>query len=175
MITNTVFDDLYHIGRQRQWRYSRLFHDLYQPWLSPENLSLYAAAVHNCWGFVDGKVRPICSQKRNQREVYNGHTRVHALKYQSVVSPNGLIANLYGPLEGRRHDSRLLAMSGLLQKPQQHSYSLTGEVVCLYGDSAYPHRVHLQRPFLRRCVLTENEQNFNRSMSQVRVAVEWET
>lgn len=173
MITNTVVDDLYE-------RYSRLFHDLDQPWLSPENLSLYAAAVHNrgaalnnCWGFVDGTVRPICRPKRNQREVYNGHKRVHALKYQSVVSPNGLIANLYGPLEGRRHDSRLLAMSGLLQKLQQHSYSPTGEVLCLYGDSAYPHRLHLQRPFLRRGVLTENEQNLNRSMSQVRVAVEW--
>ena len=67
-----------------------------------------------------------------------------------------LSINPYGPLEGKRHDSRLLAMSGLLQKLQQHSYSPTGEVLCLYGDSAYPHRVHLQRPFLRRGVLTEN-------------------
>ena len=34
----------------------------------------------------------------------------------SVVAPNGLIASLFGPVEGRRHDSRMLVDSGLLQK-----------------------------------------------------------
>ena len=29
---------------------------------------------------------------------YNGHKRVEALKFQAVVAPNGLIANLYGPV-----------------------------------------------------------------------------
>ena len=46
--------------------------------------------------------------------MYNDHKRVHAFKYQSVIAPNGLIANFYGPLEGSRHDSYLLAKSGLL-------------------------------------------------------------
>ena len=32
------------------------------------------------------------------RVVYNGHKRVHSLKFQSVVVPNGLIAHLYGPV-----------------------------------------------------------------------------
>ncbi|CAB4040950.1 Hypothetical predicted protein, partial [Paramuricea clavata] len=127
MITNTVVDDLYE-------RYAHLFEDHDQPWLSPENLQLYATAIHNkgaaidnCWGFVDGTVRPICRPKRNQRDAYNGHKRVHALKYQSVVAPNGLIANLYGPVEEKRHDSRMLTMCGLLEKLQEHSYSPTGE------------------------------------------------
>ena len=35
-----------------------------------------------------------------QRSLYNGHKRVHAIKFQSVVAPNGLIANLYGQLKG---------------------------------------------------------------------------
>ena len=30
--------------------------------------------------------------------LYNGHKRIHALKFQSVVAPNGMIANLYGPV-----------------------------------------------------------------------------
>ena len=30
--------------------------------------------------------------------MYNGHKRVHAIKFQSVALPNGLIANLYGPV-----------------------------------------------------------------------------
>ncbi|KIJ29878.1 hypothetical protein M422DRAFT_268662 [Sphaerobolus stellatus SS14] len=29
---------------------------------------------------------------------YNGHNRIHCLKYQAVVIPNGILANLYGPL-----------------------------------------------------------------------------
>ena len=35
---------------------------------------------------------------QQQRIVYNGHKRVHSLKFQSVALPNGLIANMYGPV-----------------------------------------------------------------------------
>ncbi len=45
-----------------------------------------------------GTVCPICCPKHNQRVVYNGHKRVDNLKFQSVVVPNGMIANLYGPI-----------------------------------------------------------------------------
>lgn len=75
-----------------------------QSFLSRENLQLYANSIHdkrapltNCFGFIDGTVRPICSPGTNQREVYNGHKRVHALKFQSICLPNGMIANLSGP------------------------------------------------------------------------------
>ena len=40
----------------------------------------------------------LCTESgENQRVVYNGHKRVHSLKFQSVVLPNGLIGNLAGP------------------------------------------------------------------------------
>ena len=173
MICNLVVDDIYN-------RFSHLLTDLNQPWLCRENLKSFATAVHNkgaaldnCWGFVDGTVRPICKPKHDQRAVYNGHKRVHALKFQSVVAANGMIANLFGPVEGRRHDSRMLAMSGLLDQLEQHSFSPDGQALCIYGDPAYPHRLHLQRPFARRAALAHNEMAFNQSMSQVRIAVEW--
>ena len=80
-----------------------MLRDLHQPWLQPRCLEEFANAIHrkgaaldNCWGFVDGTVRPITRQ--GQRVMYNGHKRVHGIKFQSVVSPNGLIANLYGPV-----------------------------------------------------------------------------
>jgi len=89
-----------------------------QPWLSRESLRMYADAIHakgaaldNCWGFVDGTVRAICRPKVNQRVLYNGHKRVHSLKFLSVVAPNGLIANLFGPVEGGRHDAAMLVWS----------------------------------------------------------------
>ena len=67
------------------------------------------AAIQNCWGFIDGKVRPISRPGRNQHVMYNGHKKVHSIKFQFIATPNGLIANLYGPVEGKRHDSAMLA------------------------------------------------------------------
>ena len=54
------------------------------------------AALDNCWGFVDGTVRPISRPGQNQLVMYNGHKGMHVIKFQLVVSPRGLIANLYG-------------------------------------------------------------------------------
>ena len=58
----------------------------------------------------------------NQRIIYNGHKPIHTLKFQSFVAPDGLIANLFGPVEGCRHDGAIiLAMSQIYPKLQQFS------------------------------------------------------
>ena len=44
--------------------------------------------------------------------------------------------------------------------------------MCVYGDPAYPLRVHSQGPF-RGAVLTQQQIDFNRSMSATRISVEW--
>ena len=113
MITNRMMDYLFD-------EYSYLLADLNQPWLSRDHLRHFAATIHdkgapleNCWGFIDGTVRPLCKPDENQRILYNGHKRVHGIKFQSVVAPNGLIASLFGPVEGRRRDSGMLVDSGL--------------------------------------------------------------
>lgn len=81
-----------------------LLRDFDQPWLQPYCLEEFSNAIHrrggalqNCWGFVDGTVRPICRPGQHQRILYNEHKRVHAIKLQSVVAPNGLVANLLRP------------------------------------------------------------------------------
>ena len=98
MISNLVMDTIYeeHHHRLTQWNNTLL---------NPPLLESYARAIDskgsplpNCFGFIDGTVRPICRPEQNQRIVYNGHKRVHGLKYQSVVLPNGMIANMYGPV-----------------------------------------------------------------------------
>ena len=66
----------------------------------------------------------------------------------------------------------MLADSRLLNDLQQYAFSSTGQPMCLYGDPAYPLRVHLQAPF-RNAVLTPAMQAFNSSMSAVRGSVEW--
>ena len=98
MIYNIVLDHIYNTRGHRisQWN---------NPILDPVNLERYAEAIHdkgaaldNCIGFIDGTVRPICRPGELQRVVYNGHKRVHALKLQSFTLPNGMIANMYGPV-----------------------------------------------------------------------------
>ena len=61
---------------------------------------------------------------------------------------------------------------GLLQDLEAHAYSTTGVLKCLYGDPAYPLRVHLQGPFWNPHP-TALMEAYNNSMSSVRVYVEW--
>ena len=98
MITNTVLEYIYdrHSHRLAQWN---------NQVMDPNHLQQYADAISakgtpldNCFGFVDGTVRPISCPGQHQRAVYNGHKRVHALKFQSLALPNGIIGNLYGPI-----------------------------------------------------------------------------
>ena len=65
----------------------------------------------------------------------------------------------------------MLVDSGLLGDLEQYAF-VNGQPVCLYGDPAYPLRVHLQAPYRNR-QLTQEMENFNKSMSAVRVSVEW--
>ena len=98
MATNHVIDFIYNTHGHRITRWNNVL-------LNPPALEMYARLVHdkgaalqNCFGFVDGNVRPIARPDQHQRVMYNGHKRVHAIKFQSLVLPNGLIANLYSPV-----------------------------------------------------------------------------
>ena len=70
------------------------------------------------------------------------------------------------------HDAAMLMESGLLHNLQRHAFSPTGQPLCIYGDLAYPLRVHLQTPF-RNARLTHQMEQFNSSMSAVQTSVEW--
>ena len=63
-------------------------------------------------------------------------------------------------------------MSGLLPMLEVHSISPNSQPLCIYGDPAYPLRVHLQGPF-KGAALTPQQEAFNQSMSKVRISVEW--
>lgn len=171
LIFNEVIDIIYanHHHRLQDWN---------QPLLSHQKLQVYAHAINqrgapltNCFGFVDGTLRAICRPIKDQRLVYNGHKRKHGLKFQSIVTPNGIIANLTGPYLGRRHDSSMLNESNMLNELRRIAV-INGEPYCVYGDPAYPLNPHLQTPF-KGAHLTPDMVNYNKAMSQVRVTVEW--
>ena len=88
------------------------------------------------------------------------------------MKPNGLIANLSGPYEGKRHDAGIFRESNLAHDLSRYMNFLNGEPCCLYGDAAYPISQHLLGPF-KGINLTAQELEFNRQMSSVRQCVEW--
>ena len=70
--------------------------------LNPVALQTYVDAIHHmgqhCVGFMDGIVRPSSRPGTNQSVLYNGHKRVHSLKFHAIAVPNGLVAHPYGPV-----------------------------------------------------------------------------
>ena len=74
--------------------------------------------------------------------------------------------------EGHKHNAGMLADSGLLNNLQRFAISPTGQPMCMYGDPAYPLRVHLQAPF-RQGHLTPQMQAYNNAVSEGGVSVEW--
>lgn len=89
---------------------------------------------------------------------------------QSTVNNYNIFTSNF--VEGKRHDAGILRMSGLLDALEQHSNKPNGDPLCIYGDPAYPLRRHLQAPY-QNGNMTAEQIEFNRSMSSVRVAVEW--
>jgi hypothetical protein len=137
--------------------------------VNPEDLEDWCDAVlakgaplDNCFGFIDGLIE-------EQRVVYNGHKRIHSIKFQSIVSPSGMIVSLYGPVEGRRHDITLYRHSKVEDKLKELNEQYG---VCIYGDPAYMLRPWLITPH-KGGILNSEQSDFNKEMSQVRLAVEW--
>jgi hypothetical protein len=91
-----------------------------------------------------------------------------------VITPDGLIALLFGPIPGSRHDSFMLAESGLLQQLRQLMpiNGVNGPIFSLYGDPAYPQSHHIFGGF-RNPLPGSQEAQWNTTMSKVREAVEW--
>ena len=98
MINNYMIDFIYqsHSHRILEWNDSIL--DPYLLERYSRAITAKGSPLDNCFGFIDGTVRPISKPGENQRIVYNGHKRVHGIKFQSVALPNGLIGNMYGPV-----------------------------------------------------------------------------
>jgi hypothetical protein len=79
-----------------------------------EIISNKCGLANNVWGFIDGSLRRTCRPTYHQKQMYSGHKRTHGMKFQSVVTPDGLFACMFGAINGNRHDSFMLTESELL-------------------------------------------------------------
>jgi len=103
------------------------------------------APLHGCVCFIDGTAIRIARPGGGlQRACYSGHKRCHAIKFQSICTPDGPLFHLYGPVEGRRHDMFLYHESGI-DAHLQATLLIDDTQYCIYGDSAYIIRAWLQR------------------------------
>ena len=85
---------------------------------------------------------------------------------------SSLFANLYGPVEGRCHESGMLGDSGLFRNFQQYAHGPNNNIPCLYGDPVYPIRPQVMGPF-QGAARTPLQNSWNKAMSQLKVSVEW--
>ncbi|KXS13070.1 hypothetical protein M427DRAFT_100807, partial [Gonapodya prolifera JEL478] len=150
--------------------------------LTPQLLKQFCGAIHDTgsplrsvFGFIDGTDRRILRPTHHQRKYYSGQKRQHCLKYQGVVSPDGIIIHLAGPflascpswyvlilLRVVMAFDMLLAAFGPAHEPYQ-----------VYGDPAYlPGNGHLAGLW-KLVHLSDAQQEFNSRNSAVRVSIEW--
>ena len=82
----------------------RLFWDRAR--LTMEKMREFAAVIDqhgggdNIWGWIDGTVLRICRPTEGQRKAYSGHKKFHGYKFQGVITPDGMMASLAGPVMG---------------------------------------------------------------------------
>ena len=124
------------------------------------------------FGFVDGTVRPMPKPSHLQGAVYTGKDRVHALKYQSVVTPDGMLHQLAGPWPGSRHDMHMLRQSALLPYINNLPRDRDGNQFCIYADCGYAERPGIVAPYFDGAVNAVHEA-WNQAMASSRIAVEW--
>ena len=109
--------------------------------------------------------------------MYSGHKRCHGIKFQSVVSPDGLCASMYDPVSGNMHDSFLLSSCSLLNKlqefmPDDAPEDIEAVTYSLYGDPAYPQSIHIFGGY-KNPADGSAQASWNSQMSKVREVVEW--
>lgn len=83
-------------------------------------------------------MRAICRPMQNQRLYYSGYKKCHAIKFQAVTTPDGLISHLAGPCPGSKGDWGMYMSSGLQQRLRTINAAQNAEErFYLYGDPAY--------------------------------------
>lgn len=145
--------------------------------LEPQHLDYYAAALQqktcypSFWGAVDGTVRPIVMPILEQQEAYNGHKHLHALKYQLIAMPDGLLFCLE-PFDGHRHDAHMVTQLSLVDWASVSAKGQDGEQHYLYGDRAYGISAASISPFCGNLILS-CEECMNHVLSKYRVTIKW--
>jgi hypothetical protein len=145
------------------------------------------------FGFIDCSIDRICKPfsgpagdyegcgrkeeySRTQRAFYTGYKRIHGIKVETVLLPNG-ISTIFGPVSCRQHDvrgvlqmSRLNEFLVLLQQNRNHEYQAL-------GDGIYSVNLRCIRSYFKSYAgqppLTPQQQACNAAIKKCRESIEW--
>jgi len=131
-------------------------------------------------GFLDGTLRetarPSAMDNDVQRSAFSGYKHRHGLKYQCVVTPDGIIAHSFGPVFARHNDQFVFNESQLVKDMElvdSNWQSLApDDRPILYGDLGYADSRFIRTGF-RDTSRSTDERRFNKYMSSLRILVEW--
>jgi len=160
-----------------QERWQHLYNDIDLDVVCPrmeefaQKISAKQGVLENVWAFIDGTFKSLARPSSHQEQFYNGKEREHGIKFQSVTTPDGIIRMFWGPCFGLAHDARLLRESQLVPKLAAYFDAAGGPVYHIFGDVAYPLSLYLLRGFKGN--LSDEQVQFNKAMSSVRISVEW--
>ncbi|XP_062516381.1 uncharacterized protein LOC134191776 [Corticium candelabrum] len=132
-----------------------------------------------CAGAIDGCHIPVSPPALNHTDYYN-RKGWYSVILQAVVDHKYLFRDINVGWPGSVHDARVLANSsifqnaesGLILNEQQKEIEGCTIPVFLVGDSAYPLKNWLLKPFPHNDHLTDEKKNFNYRISKARIVVE---
>jgi hypothetical protein len=124
---------------------------------------------------VDGTLRGIArpgGEDMDQELFYSGYKKFHALKYQGLATPDGLVSSIYGPVIGKTGDYKLWMESELSERVRALTRHLpVNERLLIYGDGAYKGLVGAKTA-PPGGELSRKERQYNKAMSSFRISVE---
>ncbi|DBA04776.1 TPA: hypothetical protein N0F65_004413 [Lagenidium giganteum] len=102
----------------------------------------------------------------------NVHVYAHAIANAAVATPDGLCIAMFGPIEGRRHDTIVLQESRLLHVLRRSQYLAPYSLCADKGNSSQPNLIAPYKAPPKGKLLPAYEES-NQRMSKLRQSVEW--
>jgi hypothetical protein len=120
--------------------------------------------------------RPTCKPRILQEHSYSYYYKSDGIKFSCATSPDGIIQECHGPMDGVAHDLRTFVDSNLGRRMDQLPDHPHGGRYVLYGDSAY--RVKRTRRYIStacsiRAPRKGAQRRYSHELNRMRVTVEW--
>eukprot|EP00732_Lithocolla_globosa_P001779 Lithocolla_globosa_v1_NODE_970_length_3007_cov_25.984417.p2 type:complete len:161 gc:universal NODE_970_length_3007_cov_25.984417:745-1227(+) len=109
-----------------------------------------------------------------QRAFYTGWLKVHGLKWQTLVFPNGMTGDMFGPAS-IRHNDRWMQRESKLNDRLSDVQSGEAKQFYSYGDAEFVLQSHMKRRHGGHgVVLPARLQEEDDGMKGARVSIEWD-
>ncbi len=132
--------------------------------------------------FIDGVDFALCRPSLFSAVFYSNHKKVHCVKVQAIVLPDGMICHLSDLVLGTIHDMRMFNESHITEaiEPYMEFFDNDGNLISRYnifGDMAYdtskrPEILHSQKKKTRKGEKGREAQEMYCSMAKYRVYIE---